>query len=86
MFHIIGIIIIGLLAGALAKMILPGNNPSGWIITAVLGIAGSWVANWTAVRFGIVPEHGLLHFVASVVGAVILLAVYHFVQRSQANS
>jgi len=88
MMHYIYIAIIGVIAGAIAKMILPGNNPSGWIITAVLGIAGSFLANFLGEMMGLTSgEHGfIMGLVYSVIGAVILLAIYHFIQKSQEGS
>ena len=85
MFHWIAVAVIGLIAGTLAKMIMPGKDGGGWIVTALLGIAGSFLATWVGEHFGIVPAAGLMHFVASVVGAVILLAIYHVIQRARAS-
>ena len=75
-------IIIGLVVGALAKLIMPGRDPGGIIITILLGIAGSLVATWIgqAVHW-YRPGEGA-GFIASVIGAVILLAIYRaFVHR-----
>lgn len=80
---IIMTIIIGLVCGGLAKMVLPGNNPSGWIITAVLGIAGSFLGAFLAHSMGFADQAWYMQLVFGVVGAAILLAIYHFVMRSQ---
>ena len=63
-------IIIGLIAGALAKLIMPGRDPGGIIITIVLGIAGSLLGGFLFGRVGLI---------GSVVGALILLALYRLV-------
>ena len=75
-------IIIGLIVGALAKLIMPGRDPGGIIVTILLGIAGSLVATWIgqAVHW-YRPGQGA-GFIASIIGAVILLAIYRaFVHR-----
>lgn len=67
-------IIIGLIAGALAKLIMPGRDPGGIIITIVLGIAGSLLGGFL---FG--GADGRVGLIGSVVGALILLALYRLV-------
>ena len=80
MLHWIGVIVIGFIAGVIAKFIMPGGNePSGFIMTTVLGIAGSFLANFVAAKLGLISsasEGGEL--LSGIVGAVILLAIYHF--------
>lgn len=79
----IGAIIMGLIVGAIAKLLMPGNDPGGWIITILLGIAGAWVAHAIGVRAGwYLPDEpaGLL---SSVVGAIILLGIYRMVSDRQ---
>lgn len=73
---IIGAIIIGLIVGAIAKLIMPGRDPGGIIITILLGIAGSLLATWIgqAVHW-YRPGQGA-GFIASIVGAIIILAIY----------
>ncbi len=84
LLHWIYVIIIGFIAGLIAKFILPGpNNPNGFIMTTVLGIVGSVVANFIAVKIGWIGEGsdgGLL--LSGIVGAVILLAIYHLIMRN----
>jgi uncharacterized membrane protein YeaQ/YmgE (transglycosylase-associated protein family) len=79
--HILLTLIIGLIIGALAKLVMPGRDPGGVIVTSLLGIAGAFVAGalghsmgWYAIGEG----PGLL---ASVFGAVLLLAIYRLVAR-----
>jgi uncharacterized membrane protein YeaQ/YmgE (transglycosylase-associated protein family) len=74
--YILGMIVIGLLAGALAKAIMPGKDPGGIIITMLLGIAGSIVAGFLGRMLGWYGEGETAGFIASVIGAIILLALY----------
>jgi uncharacterized membrane protein YeaQ/YmgE (transglycosylase-associated protein family) len=69
-------IIIGLLVGLVAKMLMPGRDPGGFIITALLGIAGAFVANLIGRSLGWYTEGQPAGFLASVVGAILLLALY----------
>ncbi|MGE5315237.1 MAG: GlsB/YeaQ/YmgE family stress response membrane protein [Acidobacteriota bacterium] len=83
--HIIGMIIIGFIAGAVAKMIMPGKDPGGFVITVLLGIGGSIVANYLGHAIGWYDEGSGAGFIASVVGAILILAIYRmFVGRSRA--
>ena len=74
--HILWMCIIGLIAGALAKLIMPGKDPGGIIITMLLGIAGSLIAGFLGRALGWYAEGESAGFIMSVVGAIILLAVY----------
>lgn len=69
-------IFIGLIIGAVAKFLMPGKDPGGWIITILLGIAGSAVANWLGGQMGIYQPGEAAGFVASVLGAMLLLFLY----------
>ena len=90
MLHYLYIAVIGLIAGGLAKMLVGGNNPSGWVVTAVIGIAGAFVGNFIAhMIFGgsaAVGEHLLRSIISATIGSVVLLIAYHFIQRATANS
>jgi uncharacterized membrane protein YeaQ/YmgE (transglycosylase-associated protein family) len=74
--HIIGTIIIGLLVGIVAKLLMPGKDPGGFIITTLLGIAGAFVARYLGQAMGWYGPNEAAGFIASVIGAVILLLVY----------
>ena len=74
--HIIWMCIIGLIAGALAKLIMPGKDPGGIIITMLIGIAGSLIAGFLGRALGWYKEGEGAGFIMSVVGAIILLGVY----------
>jgi len=69
-------LIIGAIVGAVAKFVMPGKDPGGWIVTTLLGIAGSVVAGWLGSLLGLYAEGEPIGFIASVIGAVILLFVY----------
>ena len=84
--HIIGIIIIGFLAGVVAKLLMPGRDPGGFIVTALLGIVGAFVATYLGQAIGWYRADEGAGFVGAVVGAVILLAIYHFVKRRSSSS
>ncbi|WP_243317581.1 GlsB/YeaQ/YmgE family stress response membrane protein [Geothrix paludis] len=81
MLHLIWTCIIGLIAGAVAKLVMPGKDPGGWIITMVLGIAGSFLGTWIGRALGFYKEGHSAGFIMSVVGAVILLGIYHLYKR-----
>jgi len=72
-------LIIGLVVGIIAKMLMPGKDPGGFFITAVLGIAGAMLANWIGASAGWYGNNEPAGFIASVVGAMILLAGYRAV-------
>jgi uncharacterized membrane protein YeaQ/YmgE (transglycosylase-associated protein family) len=76
---------IGLIVGAVARFVLPGEQKLGWIMTAVLGIAGSFLANYAGAAIGWYKAGEVSGFIASVIGAVILLVVYNMV-KSKASS
>ena len=79
--HIIWTILIGFIAGLLARAVLPGNNSMGFILTAALGIAGSLVATYAGQAMGWYSAGAGAGFIASVVGAAVLLGVWHLVSR-----
>ncbi len=88
MMEYVWMAIIGVISGGIAKMIIGGSNPSGWIITAVLGIAGSFLANFIGEALHLTNgvHSTFMSIVYGVVGASILLVIYHFVQKAQASS
>jgi len=82
MMHWLWTILIGFLAGFVAKAVTPGKGPSGFIMTALLGIAGSVLASFAGQSLGWYQAGELTGFIGSVVGAVILLVVYHLATRN----
>ena len=77
--HILWTIIIGFLAGVVAKFIMPGpNEPGGFIMTTILGIVGAFVATFLGQFIGWYgPDQGA-GFIASIVGAIVVLGIYGF--------
>ena len=82
--HILWILLIGLIVGALAKLVMPGRDPGGAIVTILLGIAGSFIANYVGRAAGWYAPNESAGFIASILGAVILLAGYRLVTRRRA--
>lgn len=79
---IIWYIIIGFLAGLIAKFLMPGSNePSGFIMTTVLGIVGAVVASYLGRAIGWYGPEGGAGFIGAIVGAIIVLFIYGFFQR-----
>ncbi|MBS0322137.1 MAG: GlsB/YeaQ/YmgE family stress response membrane protein [Proteobacteria bacterium] len=74
-------ILIGFVAGLLARMITRGMGPSGFWTTAILGIAGAVAATYAGQAMGFYDEGEPAGFVASVLGAVVLLIIYHILPR-----
>ncbi|HVP54723.1 MAG TPA: GlsB/YeaQ/YmgE family stress response membrane protein [Candidatus Eisenbacteria bacterium] len=85
MLHYLWVAVIGLVVGALAKLIMPGKDPGGIIVTMLLGIAGSFVGTWCGQMLGWYKEGQSAGFIMSVIGALILLAIYHFIRRKTAS-
>lgn len=79
MLSFIGAIIIGLVAGLVAKLLMPGRDPGGFIITILLGMAGALVATYLGQAVGWYgPDQGA-GFIGAVVGAIILLIAYRMI-------
>jgi uncharacterized membrane protein YeaQ/YmgE (transglycosylase-associated protein family) len=76
---IIGTIVIGLLAGIVAKLLMPGRDPGGFIITIILGIIGAFVATWLGQAVGWYQPGEAAGFIGAVVGSLIVLAIYRMV-------
>lgn len=76
---IIGAIIVGLLAGLVAKLLMPGRDPGGFIITVALGIGGAVIATWLGRSVGWYGGEQTAGFVGAVCGAVIILAIYRMI-------
>ncbi len=87
---IIGWIAIGLIAGGLAKLILPGKQPGGIIVTCLIGIAGALIAGGLARLFGFgdpIDEFwDVSTWVGAIIGAVLLLAVWGWINQRRAHA
>jgi uncharacterized membrane protein YeaQ/YmgE (transglycosylase-associated protein family) len=83
---ILWMILIGFVIGLLAKMLTPGRDPSGFFITAAIGIAGSLLATFGGQALGWYAAGEPAGFIGSVVGAIVLLALYHLVRRNSVTT
>jgi uncharacterized membrane protein YeaQ/YmgE (transglycosylase-associated protein family) len=79
-------ILIGFIAGVIAKMITPGTGPSGFWLTAALGIAGSIVATYLGQWTGLYAPGEFAGFIGGVIGAVILLVAFHLLTKHRAGN
>jgi uncharacterized membrane protein YeaQ/YmgE (transglycosylase-associated protein family) len=76
MFGVIGWIIFGLIVGALAKLVMPGRDPGGIIVTMLIGIVGAVLGGWIGRAIGMYGPNQAAGFFMSFIGAVVLLAIY----------
>ena len=77
--HVLWMVVVGLIIGAIAKLLMPGRDPGGVIVTILLGIGGSIVAGLLGRAVGWYREGEPVGFISSVLGAIILLAIYRVV-------
>ena len=77
-------LIIGVVVGAIAKLLMPGKDPGGFWITMVLGVAGAFVGTFLGRSLGLYGADQSAGFIASIVGAVVLLAIYRLFTRRKA--
>ena len=75
--------IIGVIVGAIAKLIMPGRDPGGFIVTMLIGIAGALLATFIGRQLGWYAEGESAGFIFSVVGAIILLALWRMFNRNR---
>jgi uncharacterized membrane protein YeaQ/YmgE (transglycosylase-associated protein family) len=81
--HFLWSLIVGLIVGAIAKALMPGKDPGGFIVTCLLGIAGAMLAGFLGRMLGIYHEGAVAPgIIASIIGAVILLAGYRAIRRT----
>jgi len=79
--HLLWTLFIGLIIGAVAKLLMPGKDPGGIIVTMLLGIAGSFVATYLGQALGLYRDGSSAGFIMSVIGAMILLLIYRLFKR-----
>lgn len=84
MLHWIWMFIIGLVIGVVAKFLMPGKDPGGFIVTGLLGIAGSLLAGWVGEALGWYQAGQPAGFIMSVIGAIVLLFLYRKFFRPKA--
>ena len=80
MFSLIGMLFIGLVVGLIARALKPGDDKLGWIMTALLGVAGSFMAGYVGTAMGWYQQGEAAGWLASVIGAVLLLVLYGLVK------
>ncbi|MCH9691559.1 MAG: GlsB/YeaQ/YmgE family stress response membrane protein [Gammaproteobacteria bacterium] len=76
-------IFLGLIAGVLARWIVPGPNPGGWVVTIVIGVVGAFIGGWLGSLVGIggaITSFSIGSIVTATIGAIILLVVFHLVR------
>ncbi|EAA4489134.1 GlsB/YeaQ/YmgE family stress response membrane protein [Salmonella enterica] len=81
---IIAWIVFGLIAGVIAKLLMPGRDGGGFILTCILGIVGAVVGGWLATMFGIggsISGFNLHGFLVAVVGAIVVLVIFRLLRR-----
>src|ERR1700733_15092516 len=86
MFNLLWEAIIGLIVGALAKLIMPGKDPGGIFITMLIGVAGALLATFIGSHVGLYQEGQRSGFIMSLIGAIILLALYRLIKGRTASA
>jgi uncharacterized membrane protein YeaQ/YmgE (transglycosylase-associated protein family) len=94
MLHWLWVFIIGLIVGIIAKWIMPGKDPGGFIITAIIGIIGSFIGGWLASLFGFgvgataagAGMGGFWGFLWALIGAIVLLFIYHLIRGKKQSA
>ena len=81
--HFLGTLIIGLIVGAIAKFLMPGKDPGGIIITMLIGIAGALIAGFLGRALGWYVPGEPAGFIASVIGAILLLIIYRVATKGR---
>lgn len=81
--EIIGTLIVGLVAGVIAKLLMPGKDPGGCIITILLGIAGAFVATYLGKFLGIYQPGETGGFIGATIGAIIILWLYRIILKKK---
>jgi uncharacterized membrane protein YeaQ/YmgE (transglycosylase-associated protein family) len=74
-------LIVGLVVGAVAKLLMPGRDPGGFIVTMLLGVAGALVATWAGRQLGWYGESEAAGFIGGVIGAMLILLIYRLIAR-----
>ena len=81
MLSLIGTIVVGLIVGLIARALKPGDDSMGLIMTIILGIAGSLLAGYAGRALGWYQPGQAAGWIASIIGAIVLLVIYHLVRR-----
>jgi len=83
MFGVIGWIVFGLIVGVIAKLLMPGRDPGGFIVTALLGIAGALLGGWIGRFAGLYRPGEAAGLIMSLLGAIVLLVLYRRLQPAR---
>ena len=81
MMSLISALVIGFIAGLIARAIHPGDDKAGFIVTTALGIVGSLVATYGGQLLGLYPKGASAGFIASVIGAIVVLFIYNMIAK-----
>ena len=73
------VLLLGLVVGVVAKLLMPGKDPGGWFVTALLGIAGAWIGSFLMGLLGLQGQ--LPALLSAVLGAIVLLVLYRLVKK-----
>lgn len=79
--HLIMFLVFGLIVGALARLVVPGREPGGWVVSMVLGVLGSFLGGFLGRAMNLYQEGEPAGFIMSFIGAVIVVAGYHLITR-----
>lgn len=79
--ELLGWIIVGLLAGAIARLVMPGRDPGGCVVTLLLGIAGALLAGYVGRMVGVYEPEEKASFIAAILGSIAVLALYRWFAR-----
>ncbi len=81
MMSILGTLFVGLVVGFIARAVKPGDDKLGWIMTALLGVGGSFLASYAGAAMGWYKQGEVAGWIASMVGAMILLVIYGLLKK-----
>jgi len=79
--NLLWIIVIGFVIGLIARLLMPGRDPGGFIITILLGVAGSFVATYIGQHFGWYRQGQPAGFIGAILGAIVILAAYRLITK-----
>ena len=85
MFGILGWIVFGLVVGAIAKLVMPGRDPGGIIVTMLLGIVGALLGGYVGQAMGLYGPQDAAGFLMSILGAIVVLMIYRLLFRHRAS-
>jgi len=84
--HLILFLVFGLIVGALARLIVPGKEPGGWVVSMVLGVLGSFLGGYVGQALNLYREGEPAGFLMSLLGAVLLVVGYHAIMRARGRT